>query len=93
MNELSPEELTKLRKIAAEATPGPWGPWRANYPFYVVVEKPAASMSKHDDDRPNYWRHQDGVFVLAFNPKMALELLDEIDRLKEFEWKYKDLCK
>jgi hypothetical protein len=86
-------DLKMLREIAAEATPGPWGPWSANIPFNIVVEKPAPSLSKYDHERTNYWRYEDGLFVLYFNPKIALELLDEIDRLKEFEWKYNDLCR
>jgi hypothetical protein len=86
-------DLKRLREVAMKATPGPWGPWNSNMPFYVVVDKPAPSLSKHDDDRPTYWRFEDGVFVLQFNPVMVLELLDEIERLQEFEWKYKDLSK
>lgn len=86
-------DLKKLRKVATKATPGPWGPWDANIPFSVDVVKPAPSLSKHDDKRPTYWRCEDGVFVLTFNPQMALELLDEIERLQEFEWKFEDLCK
>ena len=80
--------IKELRKIAEEATPGPWGPWSANYPFNVVVKKPAPSLSKHDHARPEYWRYQDGLFVSIFNPKMVLDLLNEIDRLKEIEFRY-----
>jgi hypothetical protein len=78
-------DIEKLRKIAESAEPGPWGPWDGNYPFYVDVRKPSASLSKHDDERPTYWSHNDAAFVLTFNPKMVLELLDEIERLKEIE--------
>ncbi len=83
----------ELRKIAESATPGPWGSWCANTPFYVDVQKPAPSLSKHDNERPTYWRMEDALFVLHFNPKIVLELLDEIERLKEIEWKYLDLCR
>jgi hypothetical protein len=83
----------ELRKIAESASPGPWGPWSSNIPFYVSVIKPAPSLSKHDHDRDTYWRVEDALHVLHFNPKMALELLDEIERLKEIEWKYLDLCR
>jgi hypothetical protein len=90
---MTPEQLAGFREIVDRATPGPWGPWNANIPFYVQVSKPAPSMSKHDDERPTYWRYEDGLFVSVFNPKLVLELLDEIDRLKEFEWKYESLSK
>ena len=76
-------DLYKLRQIAAAATPGPWGPWTGNYPFNVDVVKPAPSLSKYDNERPTYWRYQDASFVLAFNPKTALELLDRISDLEE----------
>ena len=84
-------DLKELREIATKATPGPWGPWGANIPFYITVEKPAPSLSKYDHERANYWRYEDGLFFLYFCPKTALELLDEIERLQEFERKYKDL--
>lgn len=85
-------DLKKLREVASKATPGNWGHnWGANIPFYVDVKKPAPSMSKHDDTRPTYWRYEDGVFASVFSPRQVLELLDEIERLKEFEWKYQGL--
>jgi hypothetical protein len=77
------KELNQLRKIAEDATPGPWGPWSGNYPFYVMVKKPAPSLSKHDHERGDFWRYQDGEYVLAFNPKVALELLNRISDLEE----------
>lgn len=86
-------DLKKLREIASKATPGPWGPWSGNYPFYVDVVKPAQSLSKHDDERPTYWRYWDAEFVLSFNPNVALELLDEIERLQYIEFKYESCSK
>ena len=75
-------DLKKLRQVALEATPGPWGPWSANIPFNVVVVKPAPSLSKHDSKQPTYWRYEDGLHVLYFNPKNALELLDMLEEAK-----------
>jgi hypothetical protein len=71
-------DIKKLRKVAEEATPGPWKAG-GNYPFYVDLRKPADSLSKHDSERPTYWRYQDGLFVLTFNPKTVLELLDSLE--------------
>lgn len=73
---------TNLRRIANEATQERWGPWTCNYPFYVDVKKPAPSLSKHDHDRPTYWKIEDAIFVLEFNPKVVVYLLNEIDQLK-----------
>lgn len=75
------KDLKDLRKIAEEATPGQWT-GTGNYPFYVDIKKPAPSLSKHDRERPTYWRYQDGVFVLAFSPKQVLELFKHIDELE-----------
>jgi hypothetical protein len=85
---MTKEELNEMRMVAKTATPGPWGPWMGNCPFYVIVKKPAPSLSKHDDERPTYWPYNDGKFVLTFNPQAVLELLDEIERLKEIEAVY-----
>lgn len=74
--------IEQLKKIAQEATPGPWPSWSANVPFYVVVTKPAPSQSKHDREQPTYWRYEDGLFVNVFNPKQVLELLNRIEELE-----------
>lgn len=73
------DKIDAIRKRAAEATQEPWGPYRANLPFYVEVEKPAQSLSKHDDTRPTYWKVEDGVFVVHAleDVKFLLSLLGE----------------
>ena len=83
-------DTKELRKIANKATRD-WVVGKGNVPFYVDVQKPAPSMSKHDDERPTYWKYDDGVFVCCFSPAHILELLDEIDRLKEIELQYNDV--
>lgn len=76
-------DLKMLRDVASKATPGFWGKkWHGNYPFYVVVTKPAPSLSKHDHERPEYWRMEDGNFVASFCPEVALKLLDRIEELE-----------
>ena len=82
---MEPLDLKKLREVAEKATPGPWGPWAGNYPFYVDVRKPSPSLSKHDDTRPTYWRYDDAVFVLQFNPETAIMLLNRIQELENKE--------
>lgn len=80
---LNKDKLKKLREAASKATPGPWGPWSCNYPFYVDVEKPSQSLSKHDNERPTYWNIPDAMHVLEFNPAVAIQLLNRIDDLEE----------
>ena len=75
-------DLKELRKIAEKATPGPWGPWTGNYPFNVDVRKPAPSLSKHDNERPTYWRYEDAVFVLRFSPETVTMLINRIEELE-----------
>lgn len=75
-------DFKKLTKVAEEATPSPWT-FHSNYPFYINVDKPASSLSKHDDTRPTYWRYEDGLFVATFQPEMVLKLLNRIEELEK----------
>jgi hypothetical protein len=77
---MEPREIGKLKQLARDATPGNWGDkWVMNYPFYVDVSKPSPSLSKHDDDRPTYWRMEDGIFSATFTPDRAIKLLNELE--------------
>lgn len=72
--------IEEIKKRLSEITPGPWGPnWSMNYPFYADVRKPAPSFSKHDSERPTYWRIQDAVFVAAAESdiRYLLDLLEK----------------
>jgi len=53
-----------------------------NYPFYVDLKKPAPSLSKHDDERPTYYRYQDAQFILLCWNGGVETLLDEIRFLR-----------
>jgi hypothetical protein len=66
----------EIEKIINASTPGPWGPYTTNLPFYAIVEKPAPSASKHDGERPTYWRVEDAQFVVMARevlPKLVVE--------------------
>ncbi len=72
--------IEEIKKRLNEVTPGPWGPkWSMNYPFYVDVRKPAPSLSKHDLERPTYWKMQDAIFVASAESdiRYLLELLEK----------------
>lgn len=77
---MSDEKIAKIRKRVAEISE-PWGPFSGNYPFYVVVKKPAPSLSKHEGTPrgEHMWRYQDGEFVAAapFDIKFLLAELDK----------------
>lgn len=77
---MSAERLEKIKKRVAEISE-PWGPFSGNYPFYVVVKKPAPSLSKHEGTPrgEHMWRYQDGEFVAAA-PHDIKFLLDELDK-------------
>lgn len=88
------KELEELQKICNEASPGPWEA-SGNYPFYIDMQKPARSLSKHDLERPTYWSYQDGKYVLAARDAMP-KLLDMLNRVinnlkKEIERDYPKL--
>jgi hypothetical protein len=84
--------IEKIEKYLEKATPGNWT-GHMNYPFYAVIDKPAPSLSKHDSERPNYWKIDDVEFVLVMKNGGVQFLLDEIKRLKEIEAQYEGLCK
>jgi hypothetical protein len=53
-----------------------------NYPFYVDLKKPAPSLSKHDHERPTYYRYQDAQFILLCWNGGVQVLLDHIKFLQ-----------
>lgn len=77
------DSLSRLEELAKKATPDNWGPYSANLPFYAIVHKPRPSFSKHDQDRPDYWRIEDATYIAAANPSVILELIAEIKNLRE----------
>lgn len=56
--------IERFWKYHKEATPQPWE-GSANTPFYASIDKPAPSLSKHDNDRPHYWRCEDVNYALT----------------------------
>jgi hypothetical protein len=78
----------KTLEFAKKATNRPWT-GNENYPFNASIDKPAPSMSKHDSDRPSYWRCDDVYFALhAINnieelAEAYLKLEKENSKLKE----------
>lgn len=74
--------IQKIEQLLKEATPGNWT-GEGNEPFSITLRKPAPSLSKHDSDRPTYWRCQDAMFVLVMKNVGTQFLLDEIKKLQE----------
>lgn len=71
-------KLNQLKKLL-EKVELPWS-FSANYPFNVVVEKPRASLSEHDE-KPTYWHWDDGVYMAA----AVNELPNLIARIEQLE--------
>lgn len=57
--------IAEVRERLSKATPGPWGPYKANIPFNAIVTKPAASLSKHDSERTDFWRYEDAELLAS----------------------------
>src|SRR5690606_27053070 len=80
---MTPERLAEVRRIAEEATPGPWGvnPWRA-----VVDEMgtltPICGMLWPTELRTEEQTRANAQHIAAFDPTTCLALLDEIERLR-----------
>ncbi|ECC3463729.1 ead/Ea22-like family protein [Salmonella enterica subsp. enterica] len=78
-----------LRKAAEKATPGPWEMEHENIWF-----TDADGYTKHlmyaqqGDDVDDNQDHYNTVFIAAFNPKVALALLDELEKEKGYASTY-----
>lgn len=79
---MTKEHLEEIEKRATEATPGPWGPYSANIPFYAIMVKPSSSLSKHDNERPSYWRIEDAILVANAREDILI-LINEIRKFRE----------
>lgn len=75
------ERLLNIKELEKNATPGPWT-GQANYPFYACIDKPAPSLSKHDAERPNYWRIEDVKFVVTARTEVPM-LIEKLEQYTE----------
>lgn len=60
-----------------------------NYPFYVSLDKPRPSLSKHDGKCANYWHIDDGYYMLRCVNEMPkiLEYIRQLEnQVKEKEY-------
>ena len=71
--------INKIKELLPKIHPLPWY-HSANIPFYVSLEKPRTSLSKHDSDRPSYWHYDDGIYA-AYAMNVVPALIEEIERL------------
>ena len=83
MNDLTPETIAELRRVAEAATPGPW---RTEYLMGAgndLLTAIIAGRATPDDLRVigSTLAERDGKFVAAVNPAAVLALLDERDAL------------
>ena len=78
--------LTRLKEYEQKATPKEKWEGYSNTPFYAVLEKPAPSLSKHDYERPHYWRCEDVNYVLFTRHQMAklLEVVEKQNKALQF---------
>lgn len=85
---MTKEERERLRELAMNATPGPWTcridltpeDYGGEYPSGVAEVPEMLAAETGDGDRPNI---ANAEFVAAANPAVVLELLDEVERLRE----------
>ena len=80
------DTIAHLKELLTNIEPLPWKGGYGNVPFYVVIEKPRPSQSKHDEDRPTYWDWHDGRYAIAavHAVPMLLEYIEVLEnKLKE----------
>lgn len=82
-------DLTKLREVAEAATPGPWesvvSTYSSEYSDYEGARIPGVA-----EDISDYYigtvpplEVDDAAHIATFDPPTVLELIDEIERLRE----------
>ena len=86
-------DLTKLREIAAAATPGPWGVYDANEgmspprPYWSVANNEFHNPTNLDalaiDISIDYGDKDDAAHIAAFDPPTVLALIAEVERLRD----------
>lgn len=74
--------IKELRKLIEEATQLDKWTVTGNYPFYITINPPAPSLSKHEGTPrgSNMWRYQDGIYLITAVHELP-KALDEIERL------------
>lgn len=79
---MSTENLTNLRKIAEEATSGPWTEFHENGTpgEYEAFNCPPATGAMLLNYAPMEQRAKDSRFIATFDPPTVLELLDRAER-------------
>jgi Ead/Ea22-like protein len=85
---MTPAHLSELKRVAEEATPGPW--FRTMTPFGYAVENVTKAACMFDDNgAPRAFTNlseTDATFIATFNPATVLQLLarlDEVERVAE----------
>lgn len=76
---MTPDDLDRLRKLAAEATPGPWKYMPKICTVYAEGTRVAEVLTAGGPVSP---LQPDGLYIAAANPATVLALLD---RIKELE--------
>ena len=93
--ELTPEKLAELRRLAVNATPGPWeaiifdsGHSKFEFEASVCTQDVGDSICRMDgllrtavNERYRTDGSLDAMFIAAANPAAVLGLIDEIERL------------
>jgi hypothetical protein len=81
---MTEEEFRDIKLRWEKAAPEDKWTGTANIPFYVVLEKPRPSLSKHEGTKrgADMWHYDDGIFVACAKRDMG-KLINHIDALQK----------
>lgn len=85
MSSLTLKQLAELRRLAENATPGPWDYYRPhpNYRAYEVGQvMPAGYLGEAVAATEDVYAEKNAAFIAAANPAAVLGLLDDNDALR-----------
>lgn len=86
---LNKEDFDNIKKYWEKAAPeDKWG-GSSNHPFYVILDKPRPSLSKHEGTPrgENMWHMDDGIFIVGAKKNMGqlIEFLNTASSLAKTE--------
>lgn len=82
------DKIKELRELLKQATPGPWKVVEDDEVVYGIAIRTETNTIAEWDDFPLC---QDDAALIVAAVNSLGPLLDEIERLREFEWMYKEL--
>ncbi len=88
---ITPERIQELKMLCENATEGPWQESQSGLYENRVADLDTTFI--YSEVRVEIDNQENNAALIAAARTAVPELIAEVERLQEFEWKYKELCK